>query len=196
MKAIRIHEHGDIDKLVMEDVEDPKPKTGEVLVKIKAVALNHLDLFVRRGMEGMKLPLPMILGSDIAGEILEVGEGVSHEWVGKRVILNPGYSCGNCSFCWEGEISLCSKYGILGETRDGGYAELITVPVNQVLELPEGKTFIEGAAFPLVFLTSWRMLVKRGQIQPMEWVLILGGGAGVGVASIQIAKLFGAKVIA
>lgn len=182
--------------LTLEDIDKPSPKRGEALVKIKAVALNHLDLFVRRGIPGMKLPLPMIPGSDMAGVVESLGEGTDEKWKDKRVIINPGFGCGKCHYCREGETSLCAKYHIFGELCDGGYGEYISVPEEQLLEMPEKVTFEEAAAFPLVFLTAWRMMVRKAQVRPLEDVLVLGGGAGVGMAVIQICKLFGARVIA
>ncbi|MEW5849523.1 MAG: zinc-binding dehydrogenase [Myxococcota bacterium] len=196
MKAVGFHEHGDVDVLTDLDLPEPTPGPGEVVVDVKAVALNHLDVWVRRGMAGGDLPKPFVLGSDIAGMISAVGQGVTDAKVGDEVVLAPGVCCGRCSFCLSGEDSLCADYGILGETTTGGYAQRIAVPAGNALPKPKGLSFPEAAAFPLTFLTAWRMLVNRAQVKAGETVLITGASAGVGVAAIQIAKLHGATVIA
>jgi NADPH:quinone reductase-like Zn-dependent oxidoreductase len=197
MKAVVIHEHGGIDKLRVEQVPDPTIAPDEVLVRVKAVALNHLDLWVRRGLPALKVEMPHILGSDIAGVVEEVGELVRHVGPGDEVILAPGWGCGVCRKCLLGEDNVCEvRYQILGETTAGGYAEFVKAPGSNAFPLPAGISFVEAAAVPLVFLTAWNMLVRKAEVQPGEDVLVLAAGSGVGSAAIQIAKLFGARVIA
>jgi len=196
MKAVVIHEHGDVDKLRIEEVEDPSPAPDEVLVQVKAVALNHLDLWVRRGVPGQRMPLPMIPGCDIAGVVKKAGSFVKGVKTGDRVLVSPGVSCGRCAMCLHGRDNLCASYGILGENRDGGCAEYVCVPGVNVMPIPGRLTFNEAAAIPLVFLTAWHMLVSRAQVRAGEDVLVHAAGSGVSTAGIQIAKLLGARVIA
>lgn len=196
MKAVVFYKHGGIEVLKYEDIPEPKPISGEVLVKIKACALNHLDIWVRQGMPGIQIPLPHILGSDISGEVAQVGDGVTNIKVGDKVVIAPGLSCGKCIHCLSGEDNLCRHYNIIGYRTNGGYAEYVKVPEVNVIPMPEGMGFEEAAAIPLVFLTAWHMLVARAKIKPGEDVLVLAAGSGVGSASIQIAKLWGARVIA
>jgi NADPH:quinone reductase-like Zn-dependent oxidoreductase len=185
MRAVVIREHGGTDKLLFEDLPTPVAKPGEVLVRVEAVALNHLDLWVRKGQAGGRTRLPHILGSDIAGTA-----------DGKPVVVNPGVSCGHCRECLLGRDNLCREYAILGEHVNGGYAEWLAVPAANVLPRPANLSAAEAAAFPLTFLTAWQMLVHKARVMPGETVLVLGASSGVGVAAIQIAKLFGAHVIA
>jgi NADPH:quinone reductase-like Zn-dependent oxidoreductase len=196
MKAVRFHTHGGPEVLVYEDVPDPKVGYGEILIEVKATSINHIDIFLRRGMPGVKVPLPKIEGCDAAGIIREVGPGVNDLQPGDRVTINPGISCGHCEFCAAGFGSECTAYAMVGEHIDGAYAQLVKVPAHVALRLPEGVSFETAAAAPLVFLTAWSMLVGKGNIRPGEDVLILGAGAGVGTAAIQIAKLVGCRVIA
>jgi NADPH:quinone reductase-like Zn-dependent oxidoreductase len=195
MKAIRIHEHGGPERLQLEDVERPRPKHGEVLVQIKACALNHLDLWTRRGLPGIKIPLPHVLGSDISGVVAEIGEGLSDPKPGDEVLLQPAVSCRRCARCVEGRDNECREYKLLGYQIDGGYQELIAVPSVNVLPKPRRLSFTEAATVPLVFLTAWHMLVDRARVRPGEEVLVQAAGSGVGTAAIQIAKLWGARVI-
>lgn len=195
MKAVVIHEHGDVDKLQIEDVETPVPGPDEVLIQVKAVALNHLDLWVRKGVPGQRMPLPMIPGSDIAGVVKKAGTFVKGVKAGDRVVVSPGVSCGRCSVCLSGRDNLCASYGIIGENRDGGCAEYVSVPGVNVIPIPGKLTFNEAAAIPLCFLTAWHMLVSRAQVKPGEVVLIHAAGSGVSSAGIQIARLLGARVI-
>ncbi len=194
MKALAIYEHGGIDKLQIVDL--PKPTIGpdDVLVNVKAVALNHLDLWVREGLPNLKLQMPHIPGSDMAGIIAEVGANVRGLKVGQRVTVNPGVSCGHCEFCLAGEQSLCPDFGILGEHSTGGAAEFARVPAVNVLPIPDDFPFEDAAAAPLVYLTAWRALISRARLREGEDVLILGAGAGVSTAAIQIAKHAGARV--
>jgi NADPH:quinone reductase-like Zn-dependent oxidoreductase len=194
MKALAIYEHGGIDKLQIADLPKPTIGTDDVLVNVKAVALNHLDLFVRNGMPNLKLPLPHIPGSDVSGVIAELGAHVVGLQVGQRVVINPGLSCGHCEFCIAGEESLCPEFKILGEHTTGGAAEFVRVPAVNVLPIPDTLSFEQAAASSLVFLTAWRALISRARLRAGEDALILGAGAGVSTAAIQIAKKAGARV--
>jgi len=196
MKAVLFHEHGGPEVLKYEDAPDPKPGRGDVLIEVKATSINHIDIFLRRGMPGVRVPLPKIAGCDAAGIIKEVGPDVSGLKPGDRVTINPGISCGHCEFCASGFGSQCTTYAMVGEHIDGAYAQLLRVPAHIVLPIPDSLSFEEAAAAPLVFLTAWSMMVAKGDIRPGEDVLILGAGAGVGTAAIQIAKLVGCRVIA
>lgn len=196
MLAVRIHRHGGPDVLRLERVPPPAPRGDEVLVRVRACALNHLDLWNRKGLPRPAIQLPRILGSDIAGEVLTVGELVQHVAPGDQVIVNPGVSCGRCRQCLSGHDNMCPDYTIFGAGRDGGYAQLVTVPGVNVIPKPANLTFIEAAAVPLVFLTAWHMLMTRARLRHGETVLVWGAGSGVGSAAIQIAKLIGARVIA
>jgi len=174
----------------------PPVEAAQVRVAVKAVALNHLDVWVRKGVASPKLPLPHILGSDVAGVVEAVGAGVEGVKPGDSVVLNPGVSCGRCERCLSGQDNLCPQYQILGEHRWGGYAELITVPATNVLPKPTNVGWAEAASLPLTFLTAWQMVVDKLQVRPGEDVLVMAAGSGVSVAAIQIAKLHGARVIA
>jgi NADPH:quinone reductase-like Zn-dependent oxidoreductase len=205
MKAIVINRHGGPEVLEPADLPDPVPAAGEAVVRVRACALNHLDLWTRAGLPTLKLNFPHVLGSDIAGEIAALG-GPAHSpgaggpaealRPGQRVMLSPGLSCGRCRMCLGGEDSFCRSYGILGQQVHGGYAELVRCPVANVIPLPEAFGFEEAAAFPLVFLTAWRMLVTRARLRAGEDVLVWAAGSGVGMAAIQLAKVLGARVIA
>ncbi len=194
MRAVRLHQHGGLDVLRYEEVPEPVIGRGEVLIRVRACALNYLDIWVRRGIPGVTLP--HIPGCDVAGVIEELGEGVEGFARGDRVVINPGISCGGCEYCQQGEDPLCWKYQIIGEHIDGGYAEFVKAPARNLMRIPEGFSFEEAAAAPLVFQTAWRALVSRAQLRPGEDVLILGASGGVGSASVQIAKLAGARVFA
>ena len=193
MKAVRIHEFGGPEVLRFEDVPDPQPRQDQVLVRVKACALNHLDIFVRKGLPGVKLP--HILGSDIAGEIVTVGEYLTGFKPGQRVVLAPMHFCNHCAKCVAGLQNQCAEFTVLGNLVDGGNCELIAVPAVNVIPIPDSLDFDQAASVPLVFLTAWHMLVGRAGIRPGQTVLVLGGGSGVGIAAIQIAKLFHARVI-
>src|SRR5919205_4320088 len=196
MKAVVFHEHGGPEVLRYEERPDPVIKADEVLVEVRACALNHLDVWARKGLPGIEIPLPHILGNDIAGVVREAGELV--EWVraGDEVMLQPGVSCGHCVNCLRGQDNLCPEYDILGYRRDGGYAELVAAPGVNVIGKPKNLSWEEAAALPLVTLTTWHMLVTRASVQPGEDVLIHAAGSGVGSVGIQVAKLRGARVIA
>lgn len=194
MKAVRIHEHGGPEVLRYEDVSVPEIARDEVLIRVKACALNYLDLWARRGIPGITLPL--IPGCDVAGVIEEVGQDAKGWSQGERVVINPGVSCGDCEYCRQGEDPLCHSYYIIGEHVDGGYAEFVKVPARNLMSIPQGFSFEEAAAAPLVFQTAWRALISRARVRPGEDVLILGAAGGVGTACVQIAKLAGARVFA
>jgi NADPH:quinone reductase-like Zn-dependent oxidoreductase len=196
VKAIVIPEHGGPEVLRFTEVPEPKIGPTEVLVRVRAVALNHLDLWVRRGLPGVPLALPRIPGSDISGEVARVGEQVTRTVVGQRVLLAPGISCGKCAECLAGRDNDCRQYTLFGYLVDGGCAEFVRAPEANVLPIPGDLHFEEAAAVPLVFLTAWHMLIARARVQPGEEVLVIGAGSGVGSAAIQIAKLAGASVIA
>src|SRR5436190_3328563 len=196
MKAVLFHEHGGPDVLKYEDVPDPETGRGEVLIEVKATSINHIDIFLRRGMPGVKVPLPKIAGCDASGLVREIGPGVTGLKAGDRVTINPGISCGRCEFCAAGFGSQCTTFAMVGEHTDGAYAELVKVPAHIVLPIPDSMSFEDAAAAPLVFLTAWSMMVVKGNIRPGEDVLILGAGAGVGTAAIQIAKMVGCRVLA
>ncbi|HZC66043.1 MAG TPA: zinc-binding dehydrogenase [Candidatus Dormibacteraeota bacterium] len=188
--------HGGPDVLRYSDVPDPVVNANEVLVRVKACALNHLDLWVRRGLPGVKIPLPHIPGSDVAGDVVEVGSGVTTVRPGQKVVLAPGVTCGKCPACISGQDNRCRNFTNLGYGIDGGCAEFVKVPEVNCLPYPENLSFTEAASIPLVFQTAWHMLLVRAELQPGEDVLVLGAGSGVGIAAIQIAKFFGARVIA
>jgi NADPH:quinone reductase-like Zn-dependent oxidoreductase len=196
MKAVRFHQYGGLDVLKYEDGPDPKIQPQEVLVRVKACALNHLDLWLREGVPGWKLPMPHIVGSDISGEVAEVGALVTRVKPGERVLLSPGISCGQCAACFKGQDSACRSYTVFGVMVDGGYAECVKSPEVNVIPIPGDLSFDEAAAVPLVFVTVWHMLFARAGLRPGEDVLVIGAGSGVGSAAIQIAKLVGARVIA
>ncbi|MCS7235237.1 MAG: zinc-binding dehydrogenase [Armatimonadota bacterium] len=196
MRAVRVYHHGGPEVLRVEDVPVPEPGPGQVRVRVRAAAMNHLDLWVRKGIPGVRFPLPLTLGSDGAGVVDAVGPGVKSAQPGDEVVLNPGVSCGVCTACLRGRDNLCREYGLLGEHRDGTDAEFVVVPEANVVRKPANLSFEEAAAFPLVFLTAWNMLVTNARLRPGEDVLVWGAGSGVGSAAIQIAKAFRARVIA
>ena len=176
------------------ELAEPGPR--EVLVRVRAVALNHLDLWTRRGLPNVKYEFPHRLGSDIAGEIEALGPGARSVSVGQRVIVNPGLSCGVCARCLEGDDNLCAKYKLLGENTQGGYARHVVVPDANVVPIPDALSFTDAAALPLVFITAWQMVVRRAEVKPGQTVLVQAAGSGVSSAAIQICKLLGARVIA
>jgi NADPH:quinone reductase-like Zn-dependent oxidoreductase len=193
MKAVRIDEFGGPEVLRYEDVPDPQPRHDQVLVRVKACALNHVDLWVRKGLPGVTLP--HILGADIAGEIAEVGEYVTSFQPGQRVLLVPMHFCNHCPRCAAGLQNLCPEFTVFGNRVDGGNCELIAVPAVNVIPIPDSLDFNQAASVPLVFLTAWHMLAGLANVRPGQTVLVLGASSGVGIAAIQIAKLFQARVI-
>jgi len=195
VKAILFRQHGGPEVLQYVDAPEPEPRPNEVLVRVRACALNHLDLWVRGGLPNVPIPLPHIPGSDVAGEIAKIGVEVTTVRVGQKVVLAPLVSCGKCTACISGRQLLPPSPTNLGYMIDGGCAEFVRAPEVNCLPYPENLSFEEAAAIPLVFQTAWHMLVARARLQPGEDVLILGAGSGVGSAAIQIAKFFGARVI-
>jgi NADPH:quinone reductase-like Zn-dependent oxidoreductase len=193
MKAVRIHQFGGPEVLTYEDVPDPQLRKDQVLVRVRACSLNHLDIFVRKGLPGVKLP--RIPGSDVAGEIAEIGEYVSGFKVGQRVLLAPMHYCGHCEKCVAGLQNQCREFTVLGNGVDGGDCELIAAAAANVIPIPDVLDFNQAASVPLVFVTAWHMLVGRAGIRPGQTVLVLGASSGVGIAAIQIAKLFHCRVI-
>jgi NADPH:quinone reductase-like Zn-dependent oxidoreductase len=194
MKAVRVHEFGGPEVLrYEEDAPDPVLRKDQVLVRTKACAMNHLDIWVRKGLPGVKLP--HILGSDVAGEIVEVGEYVTGFKSGQRVLLAPMHFCNHCAKCTTGLQNQCPEFTVRGNGVDGGNCELVAVPTVSVIPIPDSFDFNQAASVPLVFLTAWHMLVGRAGIRPGQTVLILGASSGVGIAAIQIAKMFDARVI-
>lgn len=196
MKCIRYHEHGGPSVLKYEDCDEPVPKDNEVKIRVKAASVNHLDIWLRKGLPGIKIKLPRIPGADASGVIESVGRNVSNFKKGDRVLINPSICCGNCEFCSQGDGSLCLSYSIFGEHQNGTYCDFICIDEHNAVKIPDSLGFEIAAAAPLAYLTAWRMMVTKLNIKPSETVLIFSAGAGVGVACIQIAKLIGATVIA
>src|SRR2546425_10361467 len=196
MRAIMFSQHGGPEVLQVGEVPNPQIKAYEVLVEVRACALNHLDVWVRNGLPGIKIPLPHILGCDVAGVVREVGDLVTWTKAGDEVMVQPGVSCGHCPECLAGRNNMCDEYDIVGYRRDGGYAEWVAVPALNVIPKPKNLSWQEAAALPLVTLTAWHMLVTRANVQPGEDVLVQAAGSGVGSIGIQVAKLRGARVIA
>ena len=192
MKAVRFHAHGGPDVLRLEEVPEPVAGPGEALVRVRACALNHLDLWQRRGIERMKIPFPHISGADVAGEVESSPDGEFAP--GRRVMVQPGLSCGRCEPCLDGRDNECAGYDVLGYRSDGGYAEYVKVPVRNLVAIPDAIGFVEAAAFPLAFLTAWHMLIARARLRAGEDVLVIGAGSGVGQAAIQVAWRHGARV--
>ena len=190
MKAVRIHEFGGPEVLKYEEIPDPVLRKDQVLVRVRACALNHLDLWVRMGLPGVKLP--HILGSDVAGEVVECGEYITDMKAGTRVLLAPMVFCNHCEQCNNGRQNFCPQFAVLGNGVDGGNCELIAVPRVNVIPIPDSLGFVEAASVPLVFLTAWHMLVGRAQLRAGQTVLVLGAGSGVGSAAIQICKMLSA----
>lgn len=196
MKAVQFQQHGGPEVLKYVDAPEPVIRPGEVLVRVRACALNRLDLWVRQGLPNVPIPLPHIPGSDVAGEIAQAGAEVATVRVGQKVVLAPGVTCGKCAACLAGLDNRCRQFTNLGYMIDGGCAEFVRAPEVNCLPYPENLSFEEAAAVPLVFQTAWHMLVARAELRPGEDVLVLGAGSGVGSAAIQVAKFFGAQVIA
>ena len=194
MRAVLFDNHGGTDKLRYTYTEVPHPGPHEVLVKVRACALNHLDLWTLMGMPGVKIPLPHTLGCDVAGEVVKTGNKVHGVPLNRPVVVAPGISCGKCEYCKSGWDSLCAHYHILGSQVNGGFAEYVKVPARNIFPVSPQLSYEEWAAVPLVFLTAWHMLVTRAKVRKKETVLIHAAGSGVGSAAIQIAKYFGAHV--
>ena len=195
MKAAFYTQHGSYENIRVGIVPDPEIKEDEVLVKVKAFSLNHLDIWVMEGKYPAEIHMPHIFGSDASGIVEKVGKAVKHVKPGDKVIIYPGISCGVCEKCLSGQDNLCKNYFLLGVLNNGVSAEYVKVPYVNVFKIPEGLSFEEAASIGITYTTMWHSLVTRGGIKPGDTVLIHGGGSGVGTAGIQIAKLFGATVI-
>ena len=196
MKAVRIHEHGGVDKLRYEEAENPRISVpNEVIVKLRAASVNHIDIWVRLGATGIAIPMPHILGGDGAGVIFDVGGEVSNVRPGDAVCLYLFSGCGQCEFCLSHRDFMCVYVRALGERLDGTYAEYVRLPAENCFPIPAGMSFAEAAAFPLVFVTVWRMLITNARLKPGETILIIGIGGGVAGAALQVAKKIGANVI-
>lgn len=198
-------EHGGPEVLRLADIDDPVPAAGEALVRVRACGVNNLDTQIRRGIPGVAIEMPHILGCDVAGEVVAVAGGAPPAAAsgargapapGDRVIVGPGAGCGACPACLDGDDSACPAYAMLGYQRHGGYAELARVPARSLVRVSERWSFAEWASTPLVFLTAWHMLITRARLRPAETVLVHAAGSGVGIAAIQVAKRAGARVIA
>ncbi|MGE5664843.1 MAG: zinc-binding dehydrogenase [Deltaproteobacteria bacterium] len=194
MRAAFLRAHGGLDHILYGDVPAPTAGPGQVRVRVRAAALNHLDIFVRNGIPGITLAFPHVLGSDGAGTVESVGDGVTGVKPGDEVVLNPGISCGTCEFCLRGEHSLCVTFHLIGEHIAGTFAEHVVVPAVNARPKPEALSWEEAAAFPLTYLTAWRMLVTKARVKPGESLLVIGIGGGVSIAALQIAKMLGLVV--
>jgi NADPH:quinone reductase-like Zn-dependent oxidoreductase len=192
MKAAFFKEHGGADKLIYDDYHDPIPDATETLVRVRACALNQVDMLLLDGRFPPPEGLPHINGCEVAGTLEAPASGLPR---GQRVVIFPGLSCGQCEFCQRGERTVCLRYGYLGAHKDGGYAELVKVPAANVVALPDGLAFEAGAALPLAMLTAWHALVVQAPVRPGQSVLVQAAGSGVGSAAIQIARLAGARVM-
>lgn len=196
MKAIRIHQHGGVDQLRYENVDEPRiddPK--DAIVKLETAALNHIDIWTRMGATGINIPMPHILGADGAGVVVETGALARNVRIGDKVCIYPFSGCGECEFCLTGRDFMCIRVRGVGERLDGTYAEYVKLAAENCFPIPSYMTFDEGAAFPLVFVTLWRMIVTNGRLRPGEMFLIVGIGGGVASAALQVAKRIGARVI-
>ena len=196
MRAVVLRSHGGPEVLQLEELPEPRAGAGQVRVRVAAVAVNHLDIWVRNGLPHLKLEYPFRLGADVAGTVDEIGEGVSGVAVGDEVVVNPGHSCGRCRECLSGRDNLCRWFRLMGEDISGGYCEQIVVPAQNVVPKPKALSFTDAAALPTTFLTAWQMLTRKAPVRPGDDVLVVAAGSGVGVAAVQIAKLHGARVIA
>jgi NADPH:quinone reductase-like Zn-dependent oxidoreductase len=196
MRAVGMRAHGGLERVEVLELPEHHPGPREVLVEVRACALNHLDVWVRKGWKSLQLKFPHVFGADVAGVVASLGPGADGWKHGDEVILQPGVSCRRCAACLSGRDHDCPEYQILGEHRSGGAAEFIAVPVENLMPKPPAWSWPEAAAFPLVFLTAWHMLVTRAAVRAGEWVLVQAAGSGVGSAAVQIARLFGAHVIA
>lgn len=196
MRAVVMKQPGGPDVLQQTDMPDPDVAPNEVLVRVRACALNHLDVWIRRGLPGVDLSKPHILGSDVAGVVERVGSIVKNTQPGQEVLISPGLSCMNCNACLAGEDNLCPSYDILGYRSDGGYAEFVKCPSQNIIPKPAGVSWEEAASIPLVFVTAWHMLVGRVGLRGGETLLVHAAGSGVGSAAVQIGKLLGARVLA
>ncbi len=195
MRAAYFKEHGGADKILYGDYPDPMPAAGDVVVRVRACALNQVDMLLLDGRFPPPEGLPHVNGCEVTGTVEATGPAVKGLAPGARVVIFPGFACGICEYCLRGERTVCVRYGYLGAHRDGGYAELVKAPAENVLPLPDAIGFEVGAALPLAFLTSWHALVAKAGLRPGQTVLVQAAGSGVGSAAIQIARLIGARVI-
>lgn len=195
MKAMLFREHGGSEKLLYEELPMPQIGPHEVLIRVKACALNHLDIWIRQGSPAYSISLPHVGGSDVSGIVEQVGTQVEGVSIGTRVFVSPGISCWQCEFCLAGRDNMCRSYHLLGTKTHGGYAEYVKVPFRNVLSIPENLTFEQAAAFPLVSVTASHMLFALAGLQHGETVLVMGAGSGVGMMAVQMAKLAGARVL-
>jgi NADPH:quinone reductase-like Zn-dependent oxidoreductase len=195
VKAAYFKEHGGSDRIIYGDYKDPAPAAGEVVVRVKACALNHVDMLLLDGRYPPPEGLPHVNGCEVTGTVEAVDGAARGLARGQRVVIFPGFSCGTCEFCLRGERTVCLRYGYLGAARDGGYAELVKAPAANIVPLPDSISFEAGAAVPLAMLTSWHALIAQAQLRPGQTVLVQAAGSGVGSAAIQIARLVGARVM-
>jgi NADPH:quinone reductase-like Zn-dependent oxidoreductase len=195
MRAAFFKEHGGADKIIYGEYPDPVPTAADVVVRVKACALNQVDMLLLDGRFPPPEGLPHVNGCEVTGTVETTGDAVRGVTRGQRVIVFPGFSCGTCEYCLRGERTVCIRYGYLGAAKDGGYAELVKVPAANVLPLPEAISFEAGAAVPLAMLTSWHALIAQVDLRPGQTVLVQAAGSGVGSAAIQIARLAGARVM-
>jgi len=196
LKAVRMHGYGGVEQLFFENAEQPTlSEPGEVIVKLKAASINHIDIWNRMGATGINVPMPHTLGADGAGVVVEVGAQSGNVKVGDAVCLYPLTGCGHCEFCITDQDFMCVYLRVLGERMEGTYAEYVKLPAQNCFPIPQGYSFEEAAAFPLVFITLWRMLITNAQLRPGESLLIIGIGGGVASASLQLAKKVGARVL-
>lgn len=195
MKAVTFHKHGGPEELKFEEVPDPEVGPGEALVRVKACALNHLDIWIRQGISSYHVPLPHISGSDVSGVVEQLNDGGSSLSVGQRVFVSPGLSCWRCPDCLGGRENLCQDFHVLGAKVKGGYAEFVKVPIVNVMPIPADLSFEQAAAFPLVSVTAWHMIFGLAKLRPGETMLVVGAGSGVGSLAVQLGKLVGAQVI-
>ncbi|MGQ0568987.1 MAG: zinc-binding dehydrogenase [Armatimonadota bacterium] len=195
MHAIRVHSHGGPDHLIYEEVADPVPGPNEVVVRVRAAALNRRDIWIRQGRDDIRIALPCILGMDVSGEIDQLGSAVVGRHVGERVVLAPGCSCMRCEPCLSGDEHLCRQYRVIGSGIDGGYAERVAVPATNAFPIPDTLAFSDAAAIPVVYQTAWHLVVRLARVQPGERLLIHAVGGGAGLAALQIAKVLGARTI-
>ena len=196
MNAVTFHQHGGPEQLLYEDVAVPVPQAGEVLVRVRACALNHLDIWIRQGIPNYPITLPHISGCDVSGVVERVGDGGASPFsIGQPVVVSPGISCWQCASCFAGRDNFCPTYRLVGAQVNGGYAEFVKVPAVNLLPMPTGLTVEQAAAYPLVSLTAWHMVKTLANVQPGETVLVMGAGSGVGSMGIQIARLLGARVL-
>ena len=195
MKAVYFTEHGNIEKLTYGELPDPVPGPDEVLVRVRACGINHADRWIRQGLPMLRVAFPFILGQDIGGEVVSGGRAGDAPLSGTRVVINPGVSCGRCERCLSGWDNLCGRYQLIGKNIHGGYAELVKVPVQNLVPLPPDLSFVTAACLPAVFITTWNMVFDQAKLEPGEWILVHAGGSGVGSAAIQLARLVGANII-